>query len=123
MVANGGGITITDGSLSLGRVAVVDNSGGDRRDRGARFARVSLRQSTVGRNTSEADGGGIALAGESTLEAINATVAENSTAGLGGGLFVDAGAEARAERGHGRRQQRRALEAGSSSPRALGDPR
>jgi CSLREA domain-containing protein len=93
IVGNGGGIAVDGGSLSLGRSTVTDNAGAIG-GISAVDARVSLRQSSVGRNVSEADGGGIALTGESALEAINATVAENSSALAGGGVFVGSGSEA-----------------------------
>ncbi|MDX6581430.1 MAG: hypothetical protein QOI10_614 [Solirubrobacterales bacterium] len=94
LVDNGGGVAIANGSLSLGRSTIVANSG-EIGGIAALNAGVALRQSTVGRNFSDGDGGGIALEGTSSLEATNSTVAENLALGSGGGVFIAAGGRAR----------------------------
>ena len=92
IAANGGGATVVSGSLSLARSQIVDNSGAI----GGALAldsRISLRQSTIGRNRADGGpGGGLALFGDSSLDAVNATVAENSARLAGGGILVGAGA-------------------------------
>lgn len=90
VTGNGGGIAVSDGSLSLGRSTIAGNSG-EIGGIAAVNAKVALRQSTVGANSSAGDGGGIALVGSSSLQATNATIAENSAAGAGGGVFIGAG--------------------------------
>lgn len=92
VVDNAGGISVADGSVELGRSAVVDNRG-ELGGIAAVDAAVTLRQSTVGRNRATELAGGVSLVGSGALSASNSTVAENSSGAGAGGIGLAAGTE------------------------------
>lgn len=85
--SDGGGIRVTNGSLTLADSAVSGNTagnlGGGIYNQGGT---VSIVRSTVSGNTAGSSGGGIAVVGiDPTFELINGTVSGNAALGNGGG--------------------------------------
>ena len=90
-LSHGGGITVENGSLSLTRTDVTDNTAAI--DAGGVYAfnsNVFIEQSRIDQNSSGRSGGGLALVG-STVQFVDAMIADNSATDDGGGLAIGTG--------------------------------